>query len=416
MIPDTSAADELAALRAEVERLRAENAALRVAHGEPARSELGASGLPASESQLRAIVENLHDGLVITDLHDIILYANARMSEMTGYSNAELVGQNAHQSLVDPAHWAHCAGRNQQREQGQRDTYEIPVLHRDGSTRWMLINGSPLRNDKGAIVGTIGAHFDFTERKLNEVERARFAQRLQNSNRDLETFAFVVSHDLKQPLRKIEVFSSRLQNEENAKLSVQGQLYLDRIRVAVERMTSLIDGLLAYSRVASGDAPWGEVDLNQIASDVMFDLELVVERAGADVQIGQLPRVCASATQMHQLLQNLIGNALDYRQPDVPLVVRVSGRVVGEHCHLEVADNGRGFEPQQSAHIFEIFSRLNGNENSEGSGVGLTICRAIVERHGGTLTAQSTPDQGATFRARFPIAPPQSVGGMSLDR
>ncbi len=418
MNPESSDAAELIVLRAEVARLSAENEGLRAAHNSIMSGELR-----ASESQMRAIVENLHDGLLITDLRDTVLYANARMSEMTGYSNAELVGQNAPRLLVDASHWLPCDERNQQRRQGESGTYELPLLRRDGSTRWMLINGSPLRNDKGEIVGTIGAHFDFTERKLDEAERARFAQRLQNSNRDLEIFAFAVSHDLKQPLRKIEVFSSRLQNEENAKLSDQGQLYLDRIRVAVGRMTSLIDGLLAYSRVASGDAPWGEIDLNQIACDVMFDLELVVERAGADVQIGPLPRVRASAMQMHQLLQNLIGNALDYRRPDVPLIVRVAGCVVGEYHRLEVSDNGRGFEPEQAAHIFEIFSRLNGDEDSEGSGVGLTICRAIVERHGGTLTAQATPGQGATFRVLLPVTPPefteestgQNAGGEAID-
>ncbi len=405
MNPETSDAAELIVLRAEVARLRAENEGLRAAH-----NSFMSGGLHESESQMRAIVENLHDGLVITDLRDTILYANARMSEMTGYSNAELVGQNAPQLLVDAVHWPPCNARNQQRKQGESSTYELPLLRRDGSTRWMLINGSPLRNDKGEIVGTIGAHFDFTERKLDEVERARFAQRLQNSNRDLEIFAFAVSHDLKQPLRKIEVFSSRLKSQKNAQLSEQNQLYLDRIYRAARRMTSLINGLLAYSRVTSGHTPWGEVDLNQIAAEVMHDLELVVERAGADVQIGDLPRVRASALQMRQLLQNLIGNALDYRRPDVPLIVRVAGRVVGENYSLEVADNGRGFEPEQSAHIFEIFSRLNVAEDSEGSGVGLTICRAIVERHGGTLTAQSTPGQGATFRVLFPITPPDFAG------
>ena len=377
--------------------------------------------LRASESQMRAIVENLHDGLLITDLNDAILYANGRMTELTGYDNAELINQNAHQFLSDPVHWAECEGRNQQRAQGQSETYEIPLRHRDGSTRWMLINGSPLRDGNGAIIGTIGAHFDYTQRKSAEAERAHFAARLEQSNRELETFAFAVSHDLKQPLRKIEVFSSRLQSEETA-LSAQGRLYLDRIRGSATRMTALIDGLLFYSRVTTSHAPWSQVDLNQIMRDVMLDLELAVERAQADVQIGELPRVRASATQMHQLLQNLIGNALEYRRPDVPLLVRVSARLHEESYELEVADNGRGFEPEYAPQLFEIFSRLNpeksaratgaqdvvGTQSAHGTGVGLTICRAIVQRHGGTLTARGAPDQGATFIARLPLLPPES--------
>ena len=383
--------------------------------------------LRASESQMRAIVENLHDGLIITDLNDTILYANGRMSEMTGYSNAELKGQTAYRLLGDPQIWPECERHNAQRANGQSGTYEVPLRHRDGSTRWMLINGSPLRDDHGEIVGTIGAHFDYTQRKSAEAQRAHFAAQLEQSNRELETFAFAVSHDLKQPLRKIEVFSSRLQSEEAANLSEDGQLYLDRIRGCARRMTDLINGLLSYSRVATGHAPPSEIDLNEIAREVMLDLELAVERAGARVIIGDLPRVSASATQMHQLLQNLVGNALEYRRPDVASVVRVSARVHDGICQLEVADNGRGFEPEQATQIFEIFSHL-GDKTTEaatstgahGTGVGLTICRAILQRHGGTLTAQGAPGRGATFCARFPVAPPAAqdeiIGGNAIDR
>ena len=357
-----------------------------------------------SESRMRAIVECLHDGLLITELDDTITYANGRISEMTGYSNAELIGRNAHQFLTDPAEWERCQQRDAERAQGQSGTYEIPIRHKDGSVRWMLINGSPLRDASGAIVGTIGAHFDITERKRDEIERKRFAVRLQNSNRDLEIFAFAVSHDLKEPLRKIETFGGRLQHEESANLSLDGRLYVDRMRDAARRMGGLIDGLLFYSRVATGDATRESVDLNVVAREVLLDLELAIERAGATLEIGELPTLRADATQMRQLLQNLIGNALAYRRPDVPLFVRVSGRESAGDCEIEVADNGRGFEPTQAEAIFEIFRRLDNPRDGGGVGVGLAICRAIVERHGGTLSAQGVAGQGATFRARFPLA------------
>ena len=426
MNADSSSA-ELMSLRAEVAQLRAENLALHAHDEQRVRAD---SRLRASESQMRAIVENLHDGLIITDLNDTILYANGRMSELTGYSTAELRGQIAFQFLANPDYWAECEQRNRQREQGQSGTYEIPLRHRDGSLRWMLINGSPLRDDSGTIIGTIGAHFDYSERKSAEAQRAHFAAQLEQSNRELETFAFAVSHDLKQPLRKIEVFSSRLQSEAAADLSEQSRLYLERISDCARRMNALIDGLLAYSRVSTGHQSWDEVDLDFVAREVLLDLELAIERANAQVTLGDLPHLWASATQMHQLLQNLIGNALEYRRPDVPLVVRVSARVDEGICRLEVADNGQGFDEQHAAQIFEIFSRLNGNANApaastsaHGTGVGLAICRAIVERHGGTLTAHSTPSQGATFLARLPIAPPaiapaaiEAVGGDAYGR
>lgn len=382
----------------ELARLRAENAELR------ARNErLCLTDWRASENQMRAIVENLHDGLILTDLDDTITYANARISELTGYSNAELIGQIAYRFLAGAEDWRACSHRNQTRAQGESGTYEIALRHRDGSPRWMLINGSPLRDASGEIIGTIGAHFDITERKNDENERAVFAKKLENSNRDLETFAFAVSHDLKQPLRKIEVFCGRLQDEEGEKLSPQGQHYLERTRSAARRMTGLINGLLAYSRVATLETAHQSVDLNRVMSDATLDLELAIERAEATLEVGPLPTVRADATQMHQLLQNLIGNALAYRRPDVPLLVRVSGRIERDFCEIEVADNGRGFTAQQAEAIFEIFRRLDNDHPAEGAGVGLTICRAIVERHGGTLTAHGVPDHGAVFRVRLPL-------------
>ena len=376
--------------------------------------------LRASENQMRAIVENLHDGLLITDLDDTIIYANGRISELSGYRNDELIGRNAYRLLGPPETWADCQNRNLERAQGKSGTYEAAICHKDGSTRWMLINGSPLRDASGVIVGTIGAHFDITERKRDEVERAQFAARLENSNRDLEIFAFAVSHDLKAPLRKIEVFGGYLEQSEGSNLSSGGRLYLNRMRDASRRMSALIDGLLAYSRVATGEQPRREVDLNRVAREVLLDLEVAIERAGAMVEIGELPMVRADATQMRQLLQNLVGNAIAYRRPDVAAVVRVSGRVSDGHCEIEVADNGRGFTDAQATAIFEIFRRLENQSNAgessagesnvgesgaseSGAGVGLAICRAIVERHGGTLTAQGTPGQGAIFRARFPV-------------
>ena len=365
--------------------------------------------LRTSENQMRAIVENLHDGLLITDLDDTIIYANGRISELSGYRNDELIGRNAYRLLGPPETWADCQNRNLERAQGKSGTYEAAICHKDGSTRWMLINGSPLRDASGVIVGTIGAHFDITERKLDEFERAQFAARLENSNRDLEIFAFAVSHDLKAPLRKIEVFGGHLEQTDGAHLSHNGRLYLSRMRDASRRMSALIDGLLAYSRVATGEQQRREVDLNRVAREVMLDLEVAIERAGATVEIGELPTVRADATQMRQLLQNLVGNAISYRRPDVAAVVRVSGRVSDGHCEIEVADNGRGFTDAQATAIFEIFRRLENYDGAgesgageSGAGVGLAICRAIVERHGGTLTAQGTPGQGAIFRARFP--------------
>ena len=372
--------------------------------------------LRTSENRMRAIIECLHDGLVITDLDDIITYANGRISEMCGYSNAELIGQPAYRLLAPREHWAACEQRNQQRARGESGTYEIPLRHKDGSTLWALINGSPLRDAQGQIVGTIGAHFDITERKNIEAQKAQFRARLELSNRDLEAFAYAVSHDLKEPLRKIEVFGARLDAANGAQMAPSSRDYLRRMRGAARRMGGLIDGLLLYSRVATGADAAREVDLSVVAREALLDLELAIERADARIEIGELPRVFAEPTQMRQLLQNLLANALAYRRPDVPLVVRVAGAVRGGVCALEIADNGRGFDPRDAEKIFEIFQRLPTasaslfSDKSSGAsapnvGVGLTICRKIVEHHGGTIEAHSVPGAGAVFRIEFPAVP-----------
>ena len=381
------------------------------------------SALRLSEERMRAIVENLHDGLLITALDDTITYANGRMTELSGYSQTELIGRKAHELLTAPENWAACEARDAERAAGQSGAYELPLLRKDGSEWWGLINGSPLRDDSGLIVGTIGAHFDITQRRESEAELARFAAQLESSNRDLEAFAYVVSHDLKEPLRKIEVFGSRLQSEHFSELDND---YLARMRGAARRMNGLIDGLLAYSRVATAERNRRAVDLNQIAREVALDLELSIEGARARVEIGPLPTLRADPTQMRQLLQNLIGNALAYRRPQTTPLVSVTGRVEGALCHLEIADNGRGFDAKDAAAIFEIFRRLptaslptpqsisqsgasgaaeitdNITDNVTGAGVGLTICRKIVERHGGTIEASGVVGQGATFRITLP--------------
>ena len=367
--------------------------------------------LRVSEAQMRAIVENLHDGLLITDLDDTITYANWRISELCGFSRAELVGQKAYRVLVEEGRWALCQKRNRERALGASGTYELPLRHKDGSVWWALINGSPLRNASGAIVGTIGAHFDITQRKASEAELNRFARQLELSNRDLEAFAYAVSHDLKEPLRKIEVFGSRLDSLEGGQLTFEGRETLGRMRGAARRMHGLIDGLLLYSRVATRSDGWNWIELDDVAREVLLDLELAVERAGARVEIGPLPRLYADAIQMRQLLQNLIGNALKFGRAGVPVEVRVSGRDEQGVCSLTVADNGRGFAAREAETIFEIFRRLpetNPNPNpisdtaAAGTGVGLTICRKIVERHGGRIWARSQPDGGATFQLEMP--------------
>ena len=220
---------------------------------------------------------------------------------------------------------------------------------------------------------------------------------LQQSNRELENFAYVASHDLQEPLRKIQAFGNLLEEEYGETLG-EGQDYLRRMRGAAERMSALINDLLAFSRVTTKKEPLRRVNLNEIVSGVMGDLEDLVRRSDGNVVVSSLPEIVADATQMRQLFQNLIGNALKFRKKDIPPVVKVSAKEIdGGKIEIHVEDNGVGFDEQYLDKIFAVFQRLNGRDEYEGTGIGLAVCRKIAERHGGDITAKSSPGNGATF-------------------
>lgn len=229
---------------------------------------------------------------------------------------------------------------------------------------------------------------------------------LRRSNRELEQFASVASHDLQEPLRKIQAFGDRLSTKFADTLGEQGRDYVERMQASATRMRALIDALLTFSRVTTKAQPFVPVDLDAIARDVAGDLEARIAQSGGQVEVEALPAIDADPLQMHQLLQNLIANALKFQRPGVPPQVRVSGGLRdtdrGPVCELRVADNGIGFDEVYLDRIFEVFQRLHGRQEYEGTGMGLAICRRIVERHGGTITARSIPDQGATFVVTLP--------------
>jgi light-regulated signal transduction histidine kinase (bacteriophytochrome) len=209
---------------------------------------------------------------------------------------------------------------------------------------------------------------------------------------------------LQEPLRKILSFGERLSTAAGSTLAADARQHLDRMLNAATRMRTLINDLLTYSQVTTRDQPFVSTDLARIARDVIADLETAIADAGGRVEVGELPVIEADALQMRQLLQNLLGNALKYRKQDEPPVVRLScSSAGGQQCTLTVTDNGIGFSQEYAETIFKMFERLHGRMEYEGSGIGLAICRKIVERHGGAIAATSTAGQGATFTVTLPV-------------
>lgn len=232
------------------------------------------------------------------------------------------------------------------------------------------------------------------------------ARALARSNEELEQFASIASHDLQEPLRKVQTFADLLEAEEADGLSEKGIDYLRRSNAAAKRMQQLIQDLLAFSRVSTHVHPFEQVDLAAVSREVIADLDTAIAEAGGEIQVGPLPTISADATQMRQLIQNLLANALKYRREGVAPVVKLNGSIDTGIATITVSDNGIGFEPRYAARIFRVFERLHGREEYQGTGIGLAICRKIAERHEGTILAEGRPGEGATFTVKLPANPP----------
>lgn len=285
------------------------------------------------------------------------------------------------------------------------------------------------KDEFGVVAGNLRQFFEqkaLLEQEIVERKRAEAALQasqerlqaltveLQRSNRELQDFASVASHDLQEPLRKISAFAGRLKAKFGDALPQDGQDYLARMMNAVERMSGLIEDLLTYSRVTTRAKPFEKLNLSKLVEEVLGDLETRIQQTGGTVEVGPLPAIEADPTQMRQVFQNLIGNALKFRREGVPPVVRVHAEVIEsagvQQVRIVVSDNGIGFDEQYAERIFRVFERLHGREQYEGTGMGLAIVKKIAERHGGTAVAHGVPNEGATFTITLPVRHPEASG------
>src|SRR6266511_3629001 len=263
---------------------------------------------------------------------------------------------------------------------------------------------------------------EITERKQAEERLKATASRLEHSNRELQDFAYVASHDMQEPLRKVQAFGDRLKAACAKSLGAEGRDYLERMHAAAKRMQILIDDLLAFSRVTTKASPFEPANLDKIAREVLADLEVRLQQTGGQVDLGELPAIDADPLQMRQLFQNLIGNALKFHQEGRTPVVKVRSRIfphapgepaarrpAEEFCQIMVEDNGIGFDEKYLDRIFILFQRLHGRSAYEGTGIGLAICRKIADRHGGSITARSTPGEGSAFIVTLPLKQPKQA-------
>jgi two-component system, LuxR family, sensor kinase FixL len=375
--------------------------------------------LEESDARKRAILESSLDPIITIDHRGVISEFNRAAEQVFGRVRSEVLGTKPSEILFPPTKIA----RHQNRIDRYLDAGEGSLLSKRTEVVAIRASGLPfeaeltmtMSQERGMPVLTFFVR-DISLRKRAEEEQRRHAQELERSNRELEQFAYVASHDLQEPLRKIRTFGDRLATACGDSLPELGRQCVERMQSAAERMQELIDGLLTLSRVTTKAADFENVDLMKVAREVVSDLEVKIDESGAQVEFERLPTIEADPLQIRQLLQNLVGNALKFHREGEPPRVRISARFVkgrdslalnrspeDERCRIEVKDNGIGFEEKYLDRIFEVFQRLHPRDVYEGTGVGLAICRKIVERHGGAITAQSEPGQGATFIIDLPV-------------
>ncbi|PTL84785.1 ATP-binding protein [Vitiosangium sp. GDMCC 1.1324] len=347
---------------------------------------------------IQALVEQSPSMMLACDVDAKVRFFNYTTP---GYSPAEVVGKSVYDWVL-PEELERVRGYIRKvLENGETVSFDAPSATATGPA-WYMVQVGPIK-DRGEVIGFTMIMTDISALKQTQA-------RLEQSNRELESFASVASHDLQEPLRKIQTFGARLKTVASATMGAEGLGYLERMLQAATRMRSLIDDLLSFSRVTSMAQPFVPVDLARVAREVKEDLETAIERQGATVTLGELPTLDADPTQMRQLFQNLMSNALKFRRDDVAPVISVEASVdaATRWCELRVADNGIGFEEKYLDRIFDVFQRLHGRGKYEGTGIGLAICRKIVERHGGTIGARSSPGNGATFIIRLPLVQSRS--------
>jgi PAS domain S-box-containing protein len=351
----------------------------------------------------REILETMADALFVIDAEGRIRVLNDGARTLLGYNEADLLGRSIDALEFMASDQTITRTLRELSRRGSIRDQERLLRHSDGHPIDVSISISPV-NENDVQEGAVVIARDIRERKRAEHELHEAMRHLAESNRELEDFAYVASHDLQEPLRKIQAFGDLLKSKHADALPEQARDYIDRMQSAARRMQILINDLLSFSRVTTKAQPFVHVELREIAREVAHDLEIRTQESQGQIIIGELPGIDADPLQMRLLMQNLLANALKFQRPDVPPVVHIDGAVENGMCRITVRDNGIGFEEKYAERIFTMFERLHGRAAYEGTGIGLAICRKIAHRHGGEITAMSTPGEGSTFVVMLPAA------------
>jgi len=372
------------------------------------------AGTPRAEQLLLDILDTIREPLLVLDESFRVVQANRAFFSTFQVQPHETLG--AVLFTLGDGQWDIPPLRELLRDklaaQPRLEDFDVDHVFPDIGRKIMLLNARLVNQgpEDGRVI--LLAIEDVTERRFTEWRLDEHRRELERSNAALDEFASVASHDLQEPLRKIMSFGERLESAIGPTITGDARHSLDRMLNAAVRMRTLVQDVLAYSQLTTRTQPFTPTDLSWVAREVVVDLDAAISDSQGTVDVAALPVIDADPIQIRRMLQNLVSNALKYRRKDVPPVVRISStNGTPGWCTLIVEDNGIGFNPAYSEKIFQMFERLHGRTQYEGSGIGLAICRKIVERHGGRIAATSSSGQGATFTVTLPVthAAPERV-------
>lgn len=377
---------------------------------------LQAIELERSRNYLESILMAVNDAIIVTTPDGTIETVNRAVIDLLEQPPSALVGTPVTHWLPDNAlqEWiAHpVSGTAVANKQTAAPTplgnIELCLPQSDGSHLVMLLSGSFLHDKAGVVSGRVLAAIDITAHKEREALIQQQATELSRSNTELSRFAYVASHDLQEPLRMITSYVQLLAHRYQGQLDEKADQYIHFAVDGAQRMKGLLDGLLSYSRVNTQFTPFAPTNMEQVLTKALANVSLLAEQSGAKITHDALPTIPADSTQMLQLLQNLLANALKYRAGERPPLIHVSAVLEGNRWQFSVKDNGIGIPKEQFERIFLIFQRLHTREEIDGLGLGLAICQRIVERHNGRIAVESVVGQGSTFTFSLPTTQPGS--------
>jgi len=355
--------------------------------------------LSAERERLAVTLRSIGDGVITTDVEGRIVLVNTATESLTGWAQREAIGA----PLDDVFHIIHDMTR-ERRENPVDRVLESGALveladhtllvSRDGKERSLSLTGAPILSDKEGLMGVVLVFRDITQRRL--------AADLARSNAELEQFAYVASHDLQEPLRMVSSYVQLLARRYKGQLDADADDFIDFAVDGAKRMQELVNDLLTYSRVGTRGNPFEPTDCEAVLALALGNLELAIEEGGAVVTHDPLPVVVADGSQLAQVLQNLIANSIKFRG-EMPPRIHVSATSMGDEWVFCVRDNGIGIDPQYHDRVFVLFQRLHTRREYPGTGIGLAICKRIVERHGGRIWVESELGQGSAFHFAIPM-------------